>query len=84
MISELRDLSKCKGHTCVVWNSRSHLNKIEEIERIKIQASPEIIGANETWLDNQIDNRSVGIDGYNLLSFDRTPESGKSTGEGLV
>ncbi len=56
MISKLKDLYKCKGHTCIFWNSRSLLNKIEEIERIKIEAAPEIIGVSETWLNKMVDD----------------------------
>ena len=84
MISELKNLSKCKGHTCIFWNSRSLLNKIEEIERIKIEASPEILGISETWLTEFIDDKQVQIDGYNLHRADRTEASGKTSGGGLV
>ncbi len=84
MISKLIDLFKCKGHTCVVWNSRSLLNKIEEIERIKIQASPEFIGVTESWLTDMIDTCQIEISGYKVFRYDRTAESGKSTGGGLV
>ncbi len=70
MISELKNLSKCKVHTSLFWNCRSLLNKIEEIDRIKIEASSEIIGVCETWLTSQIDNQMVEIYGYNIFRFD--------------
>ena len=84
MISKLKNLAKCKGHTCIIWNCRSILNKIEEIERIKIEASPEIIGVTETWLTDSINNSLVELDGYNLFRFDRTLESRKNSGGGLI
>ncbi len=82
MISTLNDLTTCKGHISVIWNSRSLLNKIEEIDRIAIEASPSFIGITETWLNDTIDNSLIEIDGYNIHRADRTEASGKRGGGG--
>ena len=82
MISTLEDLAKCKGHTTVIWNARSVLNKIEEVDRIAILAKPSFIGITESWLNETIDNDLVNIDGYNIHRTDGTIASGKKGGGG--
>ncbi len=84
MIEYLQDLSKCKGHTTIFWNARSVLSKIEEIDRLAIEAKPEFIGVVETWLNSTIDDALIEIDGYNILRADRTELSGKKSGGGLL
>ena len=84
MINKLTDLAKCKGHTTIFWNARSLLSKIEEIERLAIEAKPEFIGVVETWLNQNIDNDQVEIDGYNIMRSDRSENSGKKSGGGLM
>ena len=83
MIEHLQDLSKCKGHTTIFWNARSVLSKIEEIDRLAIEAKPEFIGV-ETWINPTIDNAQLELDGYNSMRSDRTEASGKKTGGGLL
>ena len=68
----------------ITWNSRSFLPKIEEIERIKILPNPEFIFIIETWLNSNIENSQIDINGYNINRYDGTVESGKVTGGGLV
>ena len=70
MIDKLEDLSKCKGHTTLIWNARSLLPKIEEVERLVIKAKPDFIGITESWLKPLIDDELVQIDGYNLFCND--------------
>ena len=84
MIKSLDDLSTCKGHTSITWNARSLLPKIEEIDRIAINAQPEFIGICETWLKPVIEDPSVEIAGYNMLRYDRNENSGKTSGGGLL
>ncbi len=78
MIRELSDFKKCKGHTCVVWNIRSLLPKIEELERFKILGSPEFIGITKSWLTNKVDDMQVALAGYNMLRSERNANSGKN------
>ena len=84
MISTLEELAKCKGHISVVWNARSVLNKIEEVDRIALSAKPSFIGITESWLNDNIDSSLVSIDGYNIHRADRTIASGKKGGGGLL
>ena len=74
----------CKGHTLVAWNARSVLNKIEEVERILLLSNPEFIGICETWLTPNISNDEIELTGYNCIRADRTKDSGKSSGGGLL
>ena len=48
MDTNLCDLKHLKGHTIMSWNVHSLLNKIEEVERITIEAEPEILGICES------------------------------------
>ena len=84
MVITLNDLSKLKGHTLVAWNCRSALPKIEEIERIKIESGAEFIGICESWLHDQIDDAQIQLDSYNMIRYDRTADSGKKSGGGLL
>ncbi len=84
MIDKLEDIATCKGHTTIIWNARSLLPKIEEVERLVIKAKPDFIGITETWLKPIIDDELVQIDGYNHTRFDRTEASGKTSGGGLM
>ncbi len=83
-MTALSTLLKAKGHTLIVWNCRSLLPKIEEIERIKIETKCEFLGICETWLTDQIDDCQIQLDGYNHLRSDRTSASGKKSGGGLI
>ena len=83
MSVRLNELASFKGHTTLFWNSRSLLNKIEEIDCIVIEASPELIGITEFWLTSQIDNQQVAIDGYSIHRLDRSCLD-KLGGGGLV
>ena len=84
MIHNLTDVAKAKGLSLIAWNARSVLNKIEEVDRLAIQAKPDFICITESWLNNTIDSAQVEIDGYNLHRSDRTVASGKLSGGGLL
>ncbi len=81
MIANLEELNTCKGHISVIWNARSLLPKIEEVERIATQAEPSFLGITESWLNTSIDSSLVKIDGYNIHRSDRTEDSGKKVVE---
>ena len=57
---------------------------LEEVERTATDASPEVIGITETWLNSTVTNNMVAITGYNISHFDHTKESGKHGGSSLV
>ena len=71
MCARLSELISFKGHTTLFWSSRSLLNKIEEVDRIVAEASPELIGITESWLSAQIDNSQIASDSYNIHRQDR-------------
>ena len=80
----LKDLKQYKGHTSIYWNTRSLLPRLEEIDRIIHEASPEIIGISESWLNNNIDMAQICFDRYSMVRVDRTDKSGKRGGGGVV
>ena len=84
MISKLEDLKLCKGHTFVAWNARSGLNKIEEVERIRLLSNPEFIGVCETWLNPSISTDEITLSGYECFRADRAWNSGKTSGGGVL
>ena len=84
MINNITELATAKGYSLVLWNSRSLLNKIEELDRLAMLGKPDFIAITESWLNPLIDTELVDIDGYNVHRFDRTIESGKTSGGGLL
>lgn len=58
------------------FNSRSILNKIDEVELIVASKNPDIICVSETWLKPEYTNNAVSLIGYNLLRHDRSVNRG--------
>ena len=58
--------------------------KIEEVDRVALIGNSELIGICESWLSENVDNKMVEISGYNFYRSDRTVESGKKSGGGLI
>ncbi len=83
-MTQLGDIKGFKGYTYLFWNARSLVPRLEEIQRIIDEGSPEIIGINETWLSDKIDNNEISFDGYLNFRADRTKESKKTGGGGLL
>ncbi len=73
-----------QGITISHINIRSLNRKLEEIIRILDQSDSEILCISESWLNQSVPDHMVGINGYNLIRSDRTRESGKLTGGGLI
>ena len=73
-----------KCHSILCWNVRSLFPHLEETERTVYQGDPEIIGLTETWLNNSTSNDMVMTDGVNIVRFDRTANSGKKGGGGIL
>ena len=63
-MTQLGDLKAFKGYTYLYLNARSLVPRMEEIQTIIDQASSEIIGINETWLTDRIDDSEIAFDGY--------------------
>ena len=60
------------------WNSRSFLNKIEDIS--KLMTGLEILVVVETWLNEKIEDNKCCLQGYHLLRKDRK----NSRGSGIL
>ena len=52
-------------------NTRSILNKIDELHVLVLNLKPEKICINETWADNSIDNKVFGLTEYNIFRDSR-------------
>ncbi len=73
-----------KGITVGHLNIRSINRKLEEVVRILSEGDIELLCITESWLNASVPDDMVSVCGYNLLRQDRTKESGKSTGGGLL
>ena len=73
-----------KGITIGHLNIRSINRKLEEVVRILDQGDLEILCITESWLNKSVPDHMISICGYNLLRHDRTKDSGKQTGGGII
>ena len=70
-----------KGLKIVHLNIQSMINKIDHIELLLHDNQIHILCLTETWLDDNIDNSDISINGYNVCRLDRN--NGESHG-GIV
>ena len=80
----LKDIAKNKGHSILYWNARSLYPRLEEVERIIDSSKTELFGIVETWLNSNTTNQEINFDKYLMYRADRTAESRKKGGGGLV
>ena len=83
-MTDLGELSENKGHTIVSWNVRSLHPRLDEVERLLDIGEPEILGLSETCLSDNTTDAMISIDGYNIVHGDRTTDSGKRGGGGVL
>ena len=57
--------------TCFYTNTRSIVNKFEQLESYVHDLNPDIIGITESWASSHIFESELTIDGYDLFSQDR-------------
>ena len=71
---ELSDHLNQKGFHCAHLNSRSLFNKLDIVSQMLHYTNLKlhILGISETWLNGQIIDNFVNIEGYDLLRLDRT------------
>ena len=50
--------------------------KIDELRALTLVHKPHLICIGETWLDNQILNTEICIDGYDIVRLDRNRQGG--------
>ena len=68
MGAKLENVPTSKGHTVMIWNSQSLLNKRGEVDWICIEADPEIFRIVETWCHNH--KTSICRNGLKNLTSD--------------
>ena len=56
---------------CLYFNARSIVNKIQELELLVKNENIDIVGITETWLNVNILDSEMNIEGYTLLRKDR-------------
>ena len=76
--NELEDVVGAKGLKIIHVNTRSVLNKLDEL-KLKL-ASFDIIVFTETWLTRDIDNSLLDWEGFNLVRQDRDQNRNKKGG----
>ena len=84
MYSELTELASLPGITIGHINICSIHRKLEEIIRILSVGNIDVLCVTESWLNRYVTDAMISIQGYNLIRADRTAESGKSTGGGII
>ena len=73
--TRVKDLN-LKGLTIFHLNIRSLLYKLDQVKLMLMQANIDIMCITETWLNNNISNHELTIQGYKLVRKDRTTKRG--------
>src|SRR5437870_11203385 len=68
--------------SCVYFNARSIVNKHKELEIYVLEKKFDIIGITESWLNAEILDNEMSIEGYNLHRNDRNNAEKHRGGEG--
>ena len=61
---------------CLLLNSRSIGNKINDLSALMLMDSFDIVALTETWLDSDFDDRHLYLDSYNIFRRDRCGQLG--------
>ncbi|PFX27360.1 hypothetical protein AWC38_SpisGene7932 [Stylophora pistillata] len=61
---------------CLLLNTRSIRNKINDLNALLLMDSFDIVALTETWLDNEFDDRDLHLEGYSILRRDRRGRRG--------
>ena len=56
-------------------NCRSIWKKMDEIVLLLQRYRPAMLGIAETWLDSDVDDSDIRVEGYNVLRCDRRGQS---------
>ena len=89
MPEKLKDVRKSSEEFLIInMNSRSLVNKYEELELICEQVKPDLICITETWLDDSLPPNACIPTGYKIIRKDRSKifkkKYSKSSGGGLA
>ena len=69
--------------SCMYFNARSIVNKLDELEIYTKEEELDIIGVTETWLTDEILTSEFSLEGYTLLRKDRN-DVAKTRGGGVA
>ena len=64
------------------WNVRSLYNKLDSIRDVVMKEQPDILNISETWLNTNILDQEIVIQGYTLVRYDRPPNSNNTIKKG--
>ena len=78
------DLGRINAISYCCWNIRCYFKYRDEIVRLLLNAKLDILVLVETFLDDTHLDDTLNIDGYSFYRQDRTPESGKVCGGGIL
>ena len=56
---------------CIFINARSIANKLNEFFALVVSHGPDILGVVESWLDSNVSDAELSIEGYDLFRCDR-------------
>ena len=77
-------LRKPHGVGFASLNIQSLIHKLDDVHALLLQSELDCLCLQESFLKSVISNEEISIPGYNVFRFDRTCNSGKSSGGGLV
>ena len=80
----IQSLKNLKGISIASLNICHLLPKLDDIRILLERSNLDILCLNETFLDDDIADAELNIPQYNFIRADRTIESGKSTGGGII
>ena len=60
----------------VYFNAGSLLHKIDHLRLICMTSQPDIVCILESWMENEISDDKISIDGYNTVRADRNKHGG--------
>ncbi|XP_045107676.1 uncharacterized protein LOC123515047 [Portunus trituberculatus] len=65
-----------KGLHIIHINSRSLMNKLEEVRLLALKTNAAVMCISETWLDDSVTNNEIEISGYQVIRKDRNRNGG--------
>ena len=80
----IESLNKARGLVYGYYNIRGLITKLDAIKLILTRSKIHVLALSETFLTDKIDDSELTIPGYKFYRWDRTAESGKTRGGGLL
>ena len=72
------------GIKVLFTNAQSMVNKINEIRAVTTMLGPDIIAITETWMNENIDNSYLHINGYEIVSRNDRVDTDRGRGGGVI